>query len=111
MGLSCSCHSDYDWFFDIEEEERIAVSQSKCYGCGKKVEIGDEIRLIWHYELDEDGDETNAEILGRICEVCCGLFDRLTELKFCLEAEPGFIAEAMREYREMLPQKHIMRKA
>ncbi len=100
MSLSCSCDYESDWFYSIEDGERYACSEGICYGCGNKINIGDDVRLMWEYEHDENGDEINCKVLGRLCPVCSGHYDSLTiDLGFCLEADQGFIKTAMYEYR------------
>ena len=101
MSLSCYCDDDYDWFFRVEEVERISVAEGKCYGCCGKIKHGDDVRAIGQFEIDEDGDEINHEHLGRLCPKCSGLYDSLIELGFCLSANWGFVAAAMDEYRDM----------
>ena len=101
MSLSCDCGwGDYDWYFEVEDEERLAMTDYRCYGCGSQKNHGDHIRRIWSHEIDEDGEEFNYEIMGRICEECAGLYDSLLELGFCMTADVGFIKEAMNDYRE-----------
>ena len=106
MGLSCDCGwDDYDWYYDVEDEERYALTDFRCYGCGKHYFANSIIRRVREYEMDEDGDEI---ILGykRLCETCCDLYDSLTELGFCMSADQGFIKEAHQEYiSEYVPRK------
>ena len=107
MGLSCDCgYGDYDWYYEIEDVERIACTDFKCYGCRTPKKDGEHVRLIWSFEIDEEGDESNYKVIGRICEECSGLYDSLKELGFCMTADWGFIRDAMRDYREeYLPRK------
>ena len=100
MGLSCDCSGDYEWFYSVEDGERVACSDGHCYGCCGPVHHGDEVRLLWSYEMDEDGDEENHKVEGRLCPKCCDLYDSLIELGFCLSADRGFVRDAMDEYRE-----------
>jgi len=74
----------------------MATEPCQCYGCSEQISIGDEVRQMNRFELD---DETNYELLGYLCPACSGLYDSLIELGFCLTAERGFIKEAMCEYR------------
>lgn len=112
MGLACDCSFDfdYDWYYEIPDQEYSACSSGKCYGCGKSIEIGDEVLHIssWEEYIDEYGDdtETDHKCIGRICETCSGHYEALTGLGYCLSASRGFIAEAMDDYREMLPDSH-----
>ena len=111
MSLSCFCGDDYDWFFKVEEEERIAVTGFKCYGCCKRKPAGEHVRRVekYHFEYDEDdfyygeGEEV-VDGYERLCEECSGLHDSLVELGFCLTADWGFIRDAMRDYRELYTQ-------
>lgn len=101
MALSCDCGwGDYDWYFEVEDVWRIALTDFKCYGCGKYRKEGEHVRLIESYEMDEDSNDTNHKVMGRICEPCCDFYDSLIELGFCLTADYGFIKEAMQEYKE-----------
>jgi len=101
VSLSCGCgYDDYDWYYNITEIEYVANSVGKCYGCGNQIRIGEEVAHIDYWECDEDGNEENEEVLGRICETCWDMKENLEELGFCLTAEPRFIADAMKEYRE-----------
>jgi len=112
MSLSCDCSygdGDYDWYYDIPEQEYSANARGICYGCGDLILIGDEVRHISHTQYDEDGEPENEAHLGRICEKCSGHYDSLKELGYCLTADNGFIAEAMHEYRSMLPPSHILK--
>ena len=99
MSLSCSCGSeDYEWFYSLSDDVYSANSTGECYGCWRDIHVGEEVRHILSSEMDENGDETNWSNLGRICEQCSDMYDNLTELGFCLEADNGFIETAYREY-------------
>jgi len=99
MSISCDCdYGDYDWYYTVEDNERNANSEGKCYGCCGQIHVGDEVRHIEQFEYNED-DEKEYQQLGRLCPVCSGLYDSLIELGFCLEADWGFITEAMDEYK------------
>lgn len=99
MGISCDCgFEDYEWYYEVEDNERSACAIGKCYGCSGQINIGDEVRRMWEYQYDEFGNE-DFKPLGRLCPTCSGLYDSLIELGFCLTAERGFITEAMEIYR------------
>ena len=100
VSLSCDCASDYEWYYVVSDVERSAATPFRCYGCGGSKPMLEPVRHVYSFEIDEDGDEGEEEMLGRLCEECSGLYDRLLELGFCLEADQGFVKEAMREYRE-----------
>ena len=101
MALSCDCGwDDYEWYYEVEDEWRWALTDFKCYGCCSQHKANEQIRRIVSYEMDEDGNEHNYKVLGRICEECVDFYDSLIELGFCLTADFGFIREAMREYKE-----------
>lgn len=100
MGISCSCSDDYDWFYEVDNSERIALTDFKCYGCCKAYPALTETRNIHEYEMDEDGDEINYKSMGRICPSCAGIYDSLIELGFCLSADRGFITEALNDYHD-----------
>lgn len=101
MTLSCECgFDDYDWFYAVENTERVAATNFVCYGCCKPFPVATEVRRITELTFDGDGNEETAEVLGRLCTECAGLYDSLTELGFCLEASRGFVRDAMAEYRE-----------
>ena len=101
MGLSCDCsYDDYEWYYEIEDGERIAMTDYKCYGCSAPKKEGEHIRRVISFEINEEGDEDNYKVIGRLCEEYSGLYDSLIELGFCLTADRGFIREAMNEYRE-----------
>ena len=104
MTLSCDCgYHDYDWFYQISEDtDWSACSSGQCYGCGGRINLGDEVAHIWKFEYDEDGEETEYKQLGRICEGCWGIYTTLTSLGYCLEANPGFIRKALKSYQEMI---------
>jgi len=99
VSLLCDCGFDYDWYYVVESDERSACAEGKCYGCCGKINIGEEVRFMWRYEIDEEGEEINTKSLGRLCPVCAGLYDSLTDLGFCLSADWNFITESMDEYR------------
>lgn len=101
MTLSCDCSDDYDFYYEVEEEERFCTVPSTCYGCGSVINFGEEYTLMWRWEYDEDGDESNEAPLGKLCETCSGLYFSLLEPGYCLAAKPGFIKEAMDDYREL----------
>ena len=111
MGLSCDCgYDDYEWFYEISEDTSYsACSSGKCYGCGGRVSVGDEVAHIWSWQLDEWGDETEWENIGRVCETCWGHYTTLVSLGFCLSADCGFIKEALLEYQtDYVPERHKM---
>ena len=97
MGLSCYCDGDYDWFYEVESEERIAMTDFKCYGCGKHYPLGTTVRRVRTYEMTEDGEEIEDDF-RRLCESCGDLYDSFTELGFCLSADQNFIEDARQEY-------------
>ena len=102
MGLSCDCGwDDHDWYYNIEDAERIALTDYKCFGCYKHGKSGDHVRQFTEYEIDEDGEELPPYKYRRICEECGDLYDSLIELGFCLSANNGFIRDAMSDYREV----------
>jgi len=100
MSISCSCPGDYEWFYIVEDFERSSCAEGVCYGCGELIHISNEVRRIYQYELDDDGWETENQILGRLCPECSSIYDSLIELGFCLSAYPGFIKEALKQYQE-----------
>ena len=110
MSLSCDCgYGDYDTFYEIEYVLRVALTDYRCYGCGKQGVEGDHVYRYteYHYpdedeqeELDVPEDEGVADLYRRVCEECGDLHEALTSLGFCVSADFGFIEEAMREYRE-----------
>lgn len=114
MSLYCSCSDDYDWYYSFSEYRYSANSSGSCYGCGKPVAIGDEVNNILSYEIDEDGDETDSEVLGRVCDQCIDMYRNLTEpiarggLGFCLDARARFIKDAHQKYLKTLPPNHIL---
>ena len=106
MGLSCECgYDDYEWYYHVEAAWRLAQTDFKCYGCGKKGHAGDMVRRFTEEQNVEDeyGDEIDDPVITRyrrICEECGDLYDSLMELGFCLTADFNFIADAMEDYRE-----------
>lgn len=102
MSLSCDCgFDDYEWYYEVTEEDYVANCSGRCYGCGEHViHHGDIVSHVEAYEMDENGDECNWRVEGRLCANCRGLFDSFTDLGFCLTADMGFIATALREYQE-----------
>jgi hypothetical protein len=101
MTLSCDCgFGDYDWLYEVEDEERVAATDFVCYGCCKPFSVATEVRRLNALESDDEGDYVPTHILGRLCPQCAGLYDSLTELGFCLRAERGFIKTAMDRYRQ-----------
>lgn len=105
MALSCDCGwGDYEWYYVVEDEERIAMTDFRCYGCCTQHPSGSRIRRLKEIEqeYDEaDWDEDPVEVIKgykRLCETCCDLYDSLTELGFCLTADWGFVKEAHKEY-------------
>jgi hypothetical protein len=105
MTLSCDCGAgDYDWFYEVEDEERVAATSFVCYGCCKPFPVATEVRRINELEFDLEGDGDAdympVRILGRLCMECAGLYDSLTELGFCIDANRGFIKVAMDQYRK-----------
>ena len=110
MSLSCSCDDYYDYFYQVGKLEFYANSSGKCNGCGSPISIGDKVAHVESYELDEDGYECNWDNLGRLCETCNDMYYNLLELGFCVEHDGlGWINSAMRDYREMLPDSHIIK--
>jgi len=99
MSIACSCDGDYEWVYEVEDFERVSQGIGHCYGCCGTINIASDVRRIWKYEYDEQGDDNNYKILGRLCPECSGLYDSLIELGFCLEADLGFIKNAMIQYR------------
>jgi len=128
MGISCYCDDDYDWFFQVEEPERVAMTDFRCYGCSEHKPAGERVRRLWKYhmeteeELVKDGDdpddwytdEEEVEVIDgceRLCETCSGLYDSLIALGFCLTADNGFIKDAHAVYvEEYLPYNHRVKK-
>jgi len=106
MSLSCSCGNDYEWYYALTDLDYSACSTSTCYGCGKPIKIGDPVARIIGFEHDEDGEEINDEILGRMCEPCIDMVDNLKELGYCLDANPMYVTKAHAEYLELLPRRH-----
>jgi len=110
MGLSCDCgwYDDYEWFYNIGEEWRIALTDYTCYGCCKQGKAGDMVRQFTEERLpeeDEDDDfcddvEPVVTKYRRICEECGDLYDSLSELGFRMTADWGFIRGAHKEYKE-----------
>lgn len=101
MTLSCDCgFDDYEWYYEVEDVWRVALTDFKCYGCCEYHKAGEHVRHADRYEMDEDGNDSDHCILGRICEPCADQYDSLIELGFCLTADWGFVKNAMREYRD-----------
>jgi len=112
MSLSCECgYDDYEWFYVIEDNWRIAQTDFKCYGCCKPGKDGDKVRLLVEQSYPEEEDYENDEPVTtgykRICEECCDLYDSLIELGFCMSADWGFIRDAHEEYKH----EYVRRKA
>jgi hypothetical protein len=107
MSLSCSCSDDYEWYYEITEEDYVANCRGRCYGRGQPViKLGDTVSHVIAYEMDEFGDEVNHRVEGRICENCRGLYDSFLDLGFCLIADMGFIRDALLEYQqEYVPER------
>ena len=87
MGVNCSCDGDYEWFYSVEDGERISCATGKCYGCSGDIKIGDEVRRMWQqnsafYDGYGGLDEGIETVLGRLCPKCSGLYDSLIELGF-----------------------------
>jgi len=114
MSISCSCSDDYDWYYSFSVHRCSANTSGKCYGCGKPVAIGEEVHHILSYEIDEDGDETDSEVLGRVCDQCMDMYCNLTDspihggFGYCLYASESFIKEAHQKYLKTLPPNHIL---
>lgn len=101
MSLSCDCgFDDYEWYYEVEDVWRAAMTDYRCYGCVTYRKAGEHVRHIESHEIDEDGNDINYTLLGRICEPCADQYDSLIELGFCLTADLGFIRDAMVDYRE-----------
>ena len=130
MSLSCDCSFDNETFYVIEDVERVAQTDYKCYGCCKQGHAGDHVRRYTDARYpDEDeccalgldpDDDLDGDIITmkyrRICEECGDLFDSLTDLGFCIGADWGFIKEAHHDYvAEYVPmvkrRKEILREA
>ena len=110
MAISCSCEfGDYEWFYSLDDDVYSANSTGECYGCWRDIHVGEEVRHILSFEIDENGDETDWSNLGRICSHCGDMYDNLTALGFCLDADNGFIDTAYQEYLdELLPPQNKM---
>lgn len=102
MSLSCNCGFDnYEWYYIITNQIYSHNTISQCRGCGRDIQIGEEIRLELKNEYDEYGDEIES-VLGPICEQCGDLYDSLTEHGFCVTDDgPGWIKRAHKDYLEM----------
>ena len=104
MALSCSCESEYEWYYKLTKLKHSA-GNGICYGCGKKIRTGDPVAKIIAFDIDEDGQETESKVKSLMCEPCIDMHDNLEALGYCLEANPFFVADAHKEYlARLLPQ-------
>ena len=76
MALSCSCASEYEWYYKLTEL-KYSAGPGICYGCGKKIRTGDPVAKILAFDYDEDGEETESKVKSLMCEPCIDMHDNL----------------------------------
>ena len=102
MTLSCTCATTGDGFFN-ESHEGYCNLSTKCYGCGDRLSIGDEVLVFYEAEYGDGVHEPEEIVVGysQVCGTCRDIYWALRELGYCLYLAPGFIKQAHEDYKEM----------
>ena len=110
MSLSCECHYDTNWYYNIYEDYTTLQTKRRrrCYSCKKLIDIGATVVELHCERQPKDWieqkiywDELVPMPTKYFCEECGDIYYSLHELGFCMELTDGeSMQDLLKQYQE-----------